>query len=40
MVLLMIGLVSVYSMFGKRTRNKICKGLVNIITLPVKLLSK
>jgi hypothetical protein len=40
MIILVIGLVSVYSCFGKRTRNKICKALVSVISAPIKLLSK
>ena len=40
MLMLVIGLLSVYSCFGKRTRNKICKALVTVISVPIKLLSK
>jgi hypothetical protein len=40
MIMLTVGLLSVYSCFGKRTRNKICKGLVSILALPFKLFSK
>ena len=37
MIILVIGLVSVYSCFGKRTRNKICKSLLKLLTLTFKI---
>jgi len=40
MIVLTVSLVVAYSCFGKRTRNKICKGLVSLVTFPFKLLSK
>jgi hypothetical protein len=37
MLMLVIGLLSVYSCFGKRNRNKICKGLLSLISFVVKI---
>ena len=37
MLMLIIGLVMIYSCFGKRNRNKICKSLLNVISLTFKI---
>ena len=37
MLVLIIGLVVIYSCFGKRTRNKICKSLLKLLTLTFKI---
>jgi hypothetical protein len=38
MLVLAISLLGVYCSLGKRSRNKVCKGLVSILALPFKLL--